>query len=150
MNLEQIHGLLAGLDDSHLTLCPYKGGHDLRWVLGHLAVSQDFAGSLLGLPATAPEPWNKMFGPGSSGSTSGGPKLAELVAVVDRGHAAIAAALPTCAPATLDKPHGMDFLAKTPLKSVGDLLAFLLTNHASYHIAQLSACRCVAGLKPLF
>lgn len=150
MNLEQIHGLLNGLNDSHLTTCPYKGGHDVRWVLGHLAISMDFAASILGLPNASPEEWNKLFGPGASGQTTSGPNIAELVSVIDRGHAQVATALSKADPALLEQPHGMDFLAKSPLKSKGDVLGLLLTNHESYHIAQLSACRCVAGLKPLF
>ncbi len=127
-----------------------KGGHDVRWVLGHIAISLDFAASIIGLPSASPPEWNALFGPGASGTTSGGPNLAELVAVIDRGHAHIADALPKTDPALLEQPHGMEFFDQTPLKTKGDVIAMLMTSHEAYHIAQLSACRCAAGLKPIF
>ncbi|MDZ4830380.1 MAG: DinB family protein [Phycisphaerae bacterium] len=149
-NRGQIHGLLGGLTDQHLELCPYPGGHDLRWVLGHLAVSLDFCGSVLGLAPAVPAEWGKQFGPGSSGKTSGGPNLAELVAALDSGHARINEAMAKADAAALAEPHGMDFFNQTPLKTKGDVAALLMTSHAGYHIAQLSALRSAVGLKPLF
>ena len=145
-NAGQLRALLAGLTDQHLSVCPYKGGHDVRWVLGHIAVSLDFCGSILGLPSSTPPEWGKLFGPGSSGTTSGGPNLAELVAAVDQGHARIAEALPRADAALLAQPHGMDFFDSTPLRTKNDVVAMLLTSHEAFHIAQLSACRCAAGL----
>ncbi|MFO0829733.1 MAG: DinB family protein [Phycisphaerales bacterium] len=151
MNLGQIKGLLAGLGEQHLEVSPYPTGHDLRWVLGHIAVSLDFCGSMLGLKGIAPEAWGKDYGSGSTGHTKGGPGLRELVDVIERGHARVKEALENADASQLGKPHGIDFFAKnTPLATVADAVAFMVTNHEAYHVAQLSACRSAAGLKPLF
>lgn len=150
MNVQTIRTLANDLTDATLGSVPFTGGNDARWVLGHLAITLDFAGSLLGVPATCPEAWGKMFGPGSPGHASSGPSKAELLKAIGDADAKLTAAYANASPDALGKPHGMDFLKNTPLVTVNDLIALLLTTHEAGHVAQLSACRRAQGFKPLF
>lgn len=150
----QNHSLLRQLakdfPEDRLESPPFPGGNDARWVLGHLAISGDFTAQFLGLPSICPPDWSSRFGPGTTGQTHGGPGLAELLEMLERQHERIDAAARTVDPARLAKPHGVGFLDGSALKTAGDLVAFLLTNHAAMHIGQFSACRRAAGMPPLF
>lgn len=149
-NLAQIRLLVADLNDSHLTLAPMEGGNDVRWVLGHLAVSLDYGCSFLGCAPSTGEDWGKRFAPGTSGRTTDGPSLAELMRSVEALHAQLATGYAKADSGTLAKPHGVSFLENSAIQTVNDFLALLMTTHESFHIGQLSACRRAAGFKPIF
>lgn len=50
----------------------------------------------------------------------------------------------------LNRPHGSPSLTGTPIVSIADMIAMLLTNHFAFHLSQLSSCRRSAGHAPLF
>src|SRR2546426_12808918 len=60
--------ILAGLDDSHCALEPQPGTKTAGWLIGHLAVSGDFARRLCGRPPLCPADWGAAFNPGSQPS----------------------------------------------------------------------------------
>jgi hypothetical protein len=61
--------VLAGLDDSHRALEPQAGVKTAGWLIGHLAVTGDFARRLSGRrPAICPREWQALFNPGSEPS----------------------------------------------------------------------------------
>src|SRR5262245_17932617 len=60
--------ILADLEDSHRALEPRPGVKTAGWLVGHLAVSGDFARVLCGRPALCPPGWPSMFNPGSEPS----------------------------------------------------------------------------------
>ncbi len=49
--------ILDGLDDSHRALDPQPGAKTAGWLIGHLAVSGDFARRLYGRPPLCPADW---------------------------------------------------------------------------------------------
>lgn len=149
-NQMQLRQLVTDLTDAHMSLAPFEGANDARWVLGHLAVSLDYACSFFGLASAVPAAWGQLFGPGSSGHTTGGPSRDELVGALENLHARLLSAYDAADAATLEKPHGVSFLKDSSLRSVHDFVALLMTTHEAFHIAQLSACRRAAGFKPLF
>jgi hypothetical protein len=150
-NQWMLSAIAADLKDADLGRTPFDGGNDARWVLGHIAIARDYAGHFLGLPKVSPPDWEKRFGAGSSGATgSEGPSKAELMSAIERSSAMLLTALDAADPAAMAKPHGLDFLKDTAMKTVGDFIGFMLTAHESFHIAQLGACRRAAGFKPIF
>ncbi len=144
--LREFNPLADAIPADRMEVCPYEGGHDARWVIGHIAVGLDFAGTLLGLGPGVPSEWGKLFGPGASGRTDPkGPSKRELVDVLNRLHASISAAMRKADPEAMAKPHGLAFLpSDSPLVTVGDFISYLVTTHAFYHLAQLSACKTVS------
>ncbi len=44
----------ADLDESAMTVPPFEGANPPVWILGHLAVSMDFAARMLGQPTACP------------------------------------------------------------------------------------------------
>jgi hypothetical protein len=145
--------LTADLDEAKLLAPPVPGVHSPAWILGHLAISTDYAASLLGLPRVCPASWFKAFGPGSAADSvpSPAPTKAELMSVIESGQARVAAAAKTADPAAMAKPHALNMeLLKRALPTNGDLLAHLLTTHPATHLGQLSLCRRLMGLPVLF
>src|SRR5438094_8294261 len=57
--------VLTQLDDSHRALEPMPGTKTAGWLVGHLAVSGDFARRLCGRPTLCPGAWRRLFNPGS-------------------------------------------------------------------------------------
>ncbi len=50
----------------------------------------------------------------------------------------------------LRETHSVPLLAKTPLKTRGDLAAHILSTHFAFHLGQLSTLRRMLGRPPLF
>jgi hypothetical protein len=145
--------MAAEIDESEMNVRPGDGsGNPPVWILGHLAVSTDFALRALGRPMLCPPAWLKMFGPGSDSGAVPEPRptKADLMAALERGHAAVTAAVREADPAALDRPHTIPFFQGTPLRTVGDTLALLLTTHEGLHLGQLSAWRRTRGRKAMF
>ena len=145
--LREFEPLADAIPADRFDVVAYPGGHDACWIVGHLTVGLDFAGSLLGLGHNVAVEWGKLFGPGSPGHCGeSGPSKEELVQSLRRLHGLVGEAMRKADPAVLAQPHGMSFLpADGPLQSMGDLIAYLVTTHAFYHLAQLSSCKTVAA-----
>ncbi|MBL0928495.1 MAG: hypothetical protein IBJ11_12735, partial [Phycisphaerales bacterium] len=73
-----------------------------------------------------------------------------LLADLQSARAHLVAAFDRADPHQLAAPHGREYLAATPLRSVRDVVHQLLTVHAGYHIGQLSVYRRATGKPPLF
>jgi hypothetical protein len=133
----------ADLAESDMRVAPFEGANPPIWILGHLAVSTDYAGRLLGLEIACPKRWHAMFGPGSKPAELAGdlPSKGDLLASIEKGYQRVCEAAATANAEALDKPHSVELLKSTNLKTVGDVLAHLMCTHASFHTAQLSACR---------
>ncbi|QDU92859.1 DinB family protein [Lignipirellula cremea] len=127
-------------------------GHLPVWVLGHLAICAEVGQQMLGGQLTHPE-WLTPFAPGSSGAVEKTDALSKQ-ALIDanlEGYAALRQlTLEKASDPLMDRPHGMELLADTPIQTIGDLTAVLLTNHFGFHSAQLSSCRREAGFRHLF
>ena len=139
--------MLAGLDDSHLALEPELGAKTAGWILGHLAVTGDFARHLCGQPAICPAEWRSAFNPGSEPSRdrSSYPGMAELCAAFWSVYRdlPLAAAEAESTKLAGPNPYG-PACADFPLAS--DFVAHLTSSHLAYHLGQLVAWRAAAGL----
>jgi hypothetical protein len=144
--------LTADLDEAKLLAPPAPGVHSPAWILGHLAISTDYAASLLGLRRECPAAWFKAFGPGSVADAvpSPAPTKAELLSAIEAGQTRVAEAAKTADPAVMAKPHALNMTVLRQLPTNGDLLAHLLTTHPASHLGQLSLCRRLMGLPALF
>ena len=149
--LNYLRLLAVDLTDADMTATPFAGANPPVWILGHLAVATDYAARMLGLETACPRAWHKLFPPGSKPADLQPPlpTKAELVAAIENGHRRVSEAAPMASADAMNKPHEVELLKPTNLKTVGDVLAHLMTTHVAFHIAQLSACRRKAGKGPV-
>ncbi len=141
------HLLVADIDDAQLAEQPYPGANPPGWILGHLAICTDFAVQLLGGRIACPKEWHRMFSPGTTppADRAAYPSKAELIEAYDRGHQRVIEALAGASQETLDAPHSVDIVRDTPLETVRDVIAHLMTTHESMHLGQLSSWRRQVG-----
>lgn len=139
--------LVADLADADLADQPTPGATHPAWVLGHLAIAADFALALLGAAATSPPEWRALFGPGSPvlADRAAYPSKAELVAAVEAGQDRLLAAARAAPPELLSRPQPGPFY-REDFATVGELVAHLMTTHASLHLGQIAAWRRARGL----
>jgi hypothetical protein len=144
--------LLQDLDDAQLNVPVANGGNPPAWILAHLAVANDYALRMLGEPRITPSEWHKRFGPGASPKDDQRPlpSKTELVQKLEEGRQNVAATAVKADPARMDERHSIEFFKDTPVETVGDVVAHLLTTHLAGHLGQLSAWRRVQGRPPLF
>jgi hypothetical protein len=149
--LNYIKLLAADFDEADMAVAPYPGGNPPVWILGHLAICTDFAAGLLGQKPECPREWHKHFAPGSNPAEvpQPHPTKAELLTALEKGHRRVAAALPEASAEALAQPHSVAILSRTNLKTNGHVLGHLMSTHAAFHVAQLSACRRVKGKPPV-
>jgi hypothetical protein len=139
--------ILAGLDDSHRAFEPRPGAKTAGWLIGHLAVSGDFARRLCGRPPLCPADWRAAFNPGSEPSQQPNDYPA-LVALRDAFREVYA---DLCATASGVDPLSLASVnpfapARAAFPTTGDFVAYLLTGHLAYHLGQLVTWRAAAGL----
>ncbi len=146
------HRMAADIDPAQLAHQPAPGIKPPIWVLGHLAVSTDYAARILGLARDCPRPWHVHFGRGSQTVPPDDvrPAKDELLAALDGGHRRVAAAIATADAGALGQPHQVELFQGTPLATLGDLVGHLLTTHEAFHLGQLSTWRRQMGYLPMF
>ena len=139
--------ILAGLDDSHRALEPQIGTKTAGWLIGHLAVSGDFARRLCRQPPLCPVQWRSLFNPGTQPShePSDYPRMSSLCE-----------ALPLVYSDLCDHVSDVDrhllasenpfAPARAAFPTSGEFVAYVMTGHLGYHLGQLVAWRAAAGL----
>lgn len=150
--LGYVQRLMADIDDAQLDWTPQPGVHSAAWILSHLAIATDYALMNLGRKAELPKAWHQRFGPGSAELSSGEsrPRKDELLSALAAGHARVTEAVKTVSAEQLQRPHPVKVLDGTPIKTVEQLIAHLMTTHAAIHAGQLSFWRRCAGKPALF
>lgn len=141
--------LTKDLDDATLAEQPYPGMNHPAWILGHLALSCDYAVKALGGDMVCPKEWHKQFGPGSVvvADRAAYPSKRELLTAVEAGHERVVAAARKATAEQLAAPQPFPIpLLQKAFPTVGDLLAHLMATHPSLHLGQLSAWRRMKGL----
>ena len=149
--LQYIGKILNDIDDS-MWYTPGAGhAHPPVWILGHLAVVGELGQKMLGGTLTHPE-WLSIFGPGSSDDVEMNQELSKekLTVANSVAYAKLQELCRTAPSDRLSQPHGISFFEGTPVRTIGNAIALLLTNHFAFHLSQLSSCRRSAGCKPLF
>lgn len=150
--LGYVDSLLADVPEEEMATQPAAGVNPPAWIVGHLAVVNDWVGQRLGLEASLPEAWGAEFGPGSSAlpaSDAGYPSKDELLAALRSSHARVRQAVAGVDLATLTDPSPITQIAKA-LPTVGDLVAHCLSTHAAMHAGHLSNWRRQTGRPPMF
>jgi hypothetical protein len=150
-NRNYLRLLAADIDESLMNVAPFAGANPPVWILGHLAISTDYAARILGLHRACPKEWHVLFGPGTNSAALEAPlpSKAELLEAFENGCSRVIEATPNAKSEVLDAPHAIELLRTTVLKTNGDVLAHLMTTHESFHLAQLSACRRKSGKGPV-
>jgi uncharacterized damage-inducible protein DinB len=147
-NLKYAHKLVKDLSEDQLQQQPAPGMNTPLWILGHLAVALDYGQILFGKEKLFNEDWHTGFSPMTPPGTAPKaiPSKAELLAALDKGHAAFEQVLKAEAtPEKLAAPNPFDFLI-ADFPTVGQLCAHMLTTHEAIHLGQISAWRRAAGL----
>jgi uncharacterized damage-inducible protein DinB len=147
-----LHKMLDPIDDSGLQRPLTDAGNSPAWILGHLAVANDYALRSLGEQRAASAEWHKRFRPGATpkDDTSPLPSRAELWETIETGRRRIYEACAKVEAEKMEQPHNSDLFKDTPVKSIGDVVAHLLTSHLALHVGQISAWRRLGGQPPIF
>ncbi len=144
------HKLIDGLSDDELFAQPCAGANHAVWVIGHIAVTDDFFLSALGgEPSGVPESWNGLFGMNSEPSADRAtyPRTDELLKVFEDRRAALKAWLGSRSESALLEPVEGD-LAK--FSATRAELPASLAFHEGFHAGQISVARRHGGKAPLF
>ena len=117
------------------------------WSLGHLVVSANNLGTLLGLESSLPEGWNKTFSTGGvpSGDGADYPSKEELLEALRAQHARNTDAVRQTDNATFAAPHPNEKTRRN-FPTVGDMIIFMMTSHEMDHLGQIAAWRRAMGL----
>jgi hypothetical protein len=117
------------------------------WQAGHLATVRSAVAGILGATPTVPQPWGKLFGPGTTPSTDASiyPSKQELLDTHAAAQAAFRKALRAASPELLAQPNPIESL-RWMMPTVGALGAGVLTTHDCLHLGQLSVWRRTLGL----
>ncbi len=139
--------VLQDADDSQLCVPIADGGNPPAFILGHLAVINDYALRFLGESRIAPPEWHKRFRPGASpkDDSSPLPTKAELLQILEAGHERLLAAAKHAEPEQMNQLQTFDFFKDTPVETIGDVVAHMMTSHLAFHTGQLSAWRRMQG-----
>jgi len=145
--------LVADIDDAKFAEVPSPGVNHPAWLLGHLAISTDYAAGLLGQRFACPKTWFRIFGPGTNAlpDRSLYPSKHELVEALENGHARVIPLAREADMVALAQPHGLqidDFATSLPTKA--DVLTHLMTSHEAAHLGHLSNWRRQMGMPYLF
>ncbi|MCH7856948.1 MAG: DinB family protein [Gemmatimonadetes bacterium] len=119
------------------------------WSLGHLVVSADRLGQLMGLESNLPDGWSETFKTGGepSSDASDYPSKDEILGALKEQHARNTEALKNTDASRFAEPHP-DEGSRKYFPTVGDMIVFLMTSHEMDHLGQIAAWRRAMGLGP--
>ena len=126
-------------------------GHPPVWLLGHLIITGEMGLSFFGKDL-AHRKWLVMFGPGSSDQivTSSEFQLEPMRQTTIETYRDFREMAAQATPELANRDHGVDLFAGSPIRTAGQVISLLLTNHFGFHLSQLSSCRRELGKGPLF
>jgi hypothetical protein len=146
-DLQYAQGLVRDIPTERATAQPAGLPNHAVWIVGHLTVSLDFAGSALGLDPACDPSWERLFGIGSTpvDQPEQYPALPELADALAGGHARITPAYEALSPEQLAGPNPIEKM-RSNLATLDDMMTFMLISHEMMHLGQLSAWRRAIGL----
>ena len=117
------------------------------WSLGHLVVSANSLGSMLGLESSLPEGWDKTFATGGAPSSdvSAYPSKDEILSTLREQHSRNTEALKNADLKSWAEPYPNE-KTRTYFPTVGDMITFMMTAHEMDHVGQIAAWRRAMGL----
>lgn len=147
MNVRFAKRLVKDLTDDQMCEQPHGVVNHPAWSLGHLVVSADRLGQMLGLPSALPAGWAEPFATGGvpSPDRAGFPSRTAILEALEQQHTRNAAALRAADATTLAAPHPNE-RSRTAFPTIGDYAIFLMTSHEMDHLGQIAAWRRAMGL----
>ena len=117
------------------------------WSLGHLVVSADHLGQLMGLESNLPEGWSETFKAGGepSGDVSAYPSKEEILGTLKEQHARNGEVVKNFDDSRFADPHPDEGRRKY-FPTRGDQIVFMMTSHEMDHLGQIAAWRRAMGL----
>jgi len=128
--LGMFQGIVADIADESLFSPAAGHGHPPVWILGHLAVCAELGQRHLGGNVEHPD-WIPLFRTGSSDAVEHDAALdaATLINAVADGYRELQSLALSQSDEFLLREHGVAGLSGTPIVTVADAIATLLTNH---------------------
>lgn len=123
---------------------PLGDGNPPSWIIGHLAIGNDYGVLLLGGKPERMEEFLPMFGPGSP-ATGDHPSKSELLTMFDQSSQRLLQAVESASVDQLMAERESPPLIEE-LPQVIDMVGHLLTSHIGMHVGQLSAWRRARGM----
>ena len=146
-NLRYAERLVKDLSTEQMATQPGGVINHPAWSLGHLVISADHLGQLLGLESNAPEGWSETFKTGGepSGDASLYPSKEKLLGALQEQHARNAEAAKNFDTSRFAEPHPNEGTRKY-FPTLGDQVIFLMTSHEMDHLGQIAAWHRAMGL----
>lgn len=147
LSLNYAKRLTADIPDNKMAYQPAPKTNHAAWVIGHLACSGDFMGSMIGAKAACPKEWESLFGWSSAPTADAKlyPAKATLLKALVDSHALVAEAIKKVPLSDFTKPFPVEDM-RGFVPTLGDGIVFMLASHENIHLGQLSAWRRVQGL----
>ncbi|HEX8000528.1 MAG TPA: DinB family protein [Pyrinomonadaceae bacterium] len=120
------------------------------WVIGHLTVTCQLLGGVIGLPEWLPDDWSRRFGTGSVPLADAGSYETKqnALAMLGDAQARISQVVEQLDDSRLDAPFP-DESYREVFPSVRHALTQVLVGHTANHIGQVSVWRRAMGLPPM-
>jgi len=150
-NLGYAQALLADVPDDRMCEQPAGYPNHPAWQIGHITLTCDFVGGMLGLDPALPAAWKDLFGMGTppTGDPPAYPSKSELTEAFQSSHARFCDALRAADASSLASPVP-DEMLRNLFPSIGAAAIGVLTAHQAVHLGQLSAWRKLAGFPSAF
>ena len=146
-NLRYAEMLVNDVSDEQMTEQPGGVINHPAWSLGHLTVSADRLGQLLGLDSDLPEGWSETFKTGGEPSGDGAayPGKEEILGALKEQHDRNTVAANDFDASRFAEPHP-DEGSRKYFPTIGDMVVFMMTSHEMDHLGQIAAWRRAMGL----
>jgi hypothetical protein len=145
--VQYLEKLVTDLDETDMDRQLAVDVNPPRWILGHLAVSSDYVLRIFGHRFECPIDWHRSFARGTAAASRPTtiPPKSELMQQIHDGYAAVRQLTINADSTAMNQPHSVPFLRETPIATVGDVLAHLMTTHLATHTGQISFWRRING-----
>lgn len=149
--VDYLERLVQDVDDSELDSQPFDRALPPRWILGHLAVNNDYARRMFGGRFQCPKDWHRSFARGTvvKSQTIAAPSKEQLLERLRADFKDVCLLTETADVEAMNQLHSVPFLTGTAIRTTGQLISHLLTTHLATHIGQLSAWRRAASRPPV-
>ena len=146
-NLMYAETLVKDLSAEQMVQQPNGVINHPAWSLGHLVVSANSLGNVLGLESNLPEGWDKTFATGGEPSSdiSAYPSKDEILSALKDQHTRNTEAIKSADAESMATPHPNENTRKY-FPTIGDMVTFLMTAHEMDHLGQIAAWRRAMGL----
>lgn len=148
--LDYLREQVADVSESDMAAQPNGIMNHPAWLIGHLTVTCQLLGGVIGLSPWLPDDWTERYGTGSHPVADAGlyETKRNALAMLTDAEVRITEAVRGLDDARLDAPFP-DESYREVFPSVGHALTQVLVGHTANHIGQLSVWRRAMGLPPM-